>query len=153
MCMIHQLWPISFPVVISRCLTWLRKKIVHSMLFDDFKLHWESEYNFLNRNLEGLHQLSFLIDGYFLPSVDSYKEFFRYFNPLETDNAKAHRNLHQVSLKELYKTLKWLLTLSVWFSSGSFKGLTPFLNWCKQAQNRFVPCCSLSWAGFKANEL
>lgn len=60
------------------------------MLFSDLKQHSESECNFLNRKLEGLYKLSFLIDRYCLLSVDSYKEFFKYFNPLQIDNAKAH---------------------------------------------------------------
>lgn len=59
------------------------------MLFSDLKQHSESEYNFLNRKLEGLYSLSFLIDRYFLSSVNSYTEFFRYFNPLQIDNVKA----------------------------------------------------------------
>lgn len=85
----------------------IEEKNVHSMLFDDFKLHSESEYNFLNRELDGLYNLSFLIDRYFFPSVDFYKEFFKYFNPLKIDNAKSTLKLTQnVVWKNYTKLLK-----------------------------------------------
>lgn len=76
------------------------------MLFDDLKLHSESEYNFLNRKLEGFYNLSFLIDRYFLPSVGSYKEFLKYFNPLKVDNAKPHQNLHKVSFERIIQNFE-----------------------------------------------
>lgn len=31
-----------------------------------------------------------LLISIFLPSVDYYKEFLKYFHPLKTDNTKAH---------------------------------------------------------------
>lgn len=56
---------------------------IHSVLFSDIK-HYSVRIKFSEQKTEVT-----LPDVYFLSSVDTYKGFFKYFNPLQADNKRV----------------------------------------------------------------